>query len=190
MSRSAVSAAVTGARCVSTGRGCAVGASFAPAAGGHSAPADRPFRAAGRGVAARRRPVVARCSPRGLSPSTASPATTSGSKMFLAEVRPKIAAELAMTDDNPVHGCVAGSRCARRRSTGATLATCWPMSASRTCTRSTWCRRTPGTVHLLHDQHEPGHVLRLPPAGVRPRATTPSGHLRFSLLVSILSGAE
>jgi len=61
-------------------------------------------------------------------------------KVFLAEARPRIAAELADHDENPLTGLHRRSRLLRARrprSTGVTRVTCSATSASATSTRST-----------------------------------------------------
>jgi hypothetical protein len=88
-------------------------------------------------------------------------------KMFLAEARPRIAAELADRDENPLRGlhrASKSSRVRRLRSTGAMRVTCWPMSASRPCTRSTWCSAIRGTRFAVS-----------PPAWIWPPSGTATG---------------
>jgi hypothetical protein len=69
-------------------------------------------------------------------------------KMFLAEARPRIAAELEESDDNPLTGLHRRSEVipgAQAQVDWAMKVTCWPTPASRPCTRSTWCCRILGT---------------------------------------------
>ena len=88
-------------------------------------------------------------------------------KMFLAEARPRIAAELAEADENRLSGLhrrfevVPG---AQAQVDWAMRVTCWPMSASRTCTPSTWCSAIRGTRFAVS-----------PPAWIWPRSGTATG---------------
>lgn len=61
-------------------------------------------------------------------------------KMYLREARPRIAAELAGQDENPLHGLHRRFEVtpgAQGQSTGVRKARCWPTWGSARCTRST-----------------------------------------------------
>src|SRR5215203_2404901 len=81
----------------------------------------------------------------GWSPSMASPVTISGSRCSWPRPGRGSPPSWSRPTTTRWPGCTAASRWSRARrlkSTGAMRATCWPMSASRPCTRSTWCCRT------------------------------------------------
>src|SRR4051812_12738883 len=86
------------------GRGRTLGASVGPDTARFPAAADRPVRGADRGLAAGRPRLEGHGGARAAGRRSRLHRNYQRVKMFLSETRPRIAAELAETDDNPLTG--------------------------------------------------------------------------------------